>query len=195
MKMKRDKNKASSIWKGVRSIVNIQNSSKNDIKLLNDEGSNISDPKKIADLFNKYFVKVGPNIDERISKARKHFIEYMNKLKVNKTIFLTPATPQEIYNIISAFDIKKSLGPNSIPVYILKISNNFFSNKLTDIIYHLKLEFFQTYTSSQRLYQSSKKTIHFPVKITDPYLSFLFLARYLRKLSINACMISQNRTN
>ena len=58
----------------------------------------------------------------------------MSKLKVNKTIFLTPATPREIYDIISAFDIKKSLGPNSIPVYILKISNNFFSNKLTDII-------------------------------------------------------------
>ena len=62
-------------------------------------------------------------------KAYKHFIEYMSKI-----IFLTPATPREIYDIISAFDIKKSLGPNSIPVYILKISNNFFSNKLTDII-------------------------------------------------------------
>ena len=137
-----NKNKASSIWKGIRSIVNIQNSSKKDIKLLSDKGTNISDPKKIADLFNKYFVKVGPNIDERIPKPRKHFIEYMNKLKVNKTIFLTPA-----------------------------------------------------YANSQRLYQSSKKTIHFSVKITDPYLSFLFLARYLRKLSVNACMISQNRTN
>ena len=128
-----NKNKASSIWKGIRSIVNIQNSSKKDIKLLNDKGSNISDPKKIVDLFNKYFVKVGPNIDERIPKAHKHFTEYMSKLKVNKTIFLTPANPREIYDIISAFDIKKSLGPNSIPVYILKISNNFFSDKLTRI--------------------------------------------------------------
>ena len=58
----------------------------------------------------------------------------MRKLKGNKTFFLTATIPQEIYDIISAFDIKKSLGPNSIPVYILKISNNFFSNKLTDII-------------------------------------------------------------
>ena len=30
--------------------------------------------------------------------------------------------------------MKKSLGPNSIPVYILNISNHFFSDKLTDII-------------------------------------------------------------
>ena len=64
----------------------------------------------------------------------KHFREYMRKIKANKTFFLTPTTPQAIYDIISAFDIKKSLGPNSIPVFILKISNNFFSDKLTDII-------------------------------------------------------------
>ena len=51
--------------------------------------------------------------------------------KVNKTFFLTP---QKLFDIILAFEIKKSLGPNSIPVYILKISNNFFSNKLCDII-------------------------------------------------------------
>ena len=58
----------------------------------------------------------------------------MRKIKVFKTFFLTATTPHEIYDIISAFDIKKSLGPNSIPMYIQKISNNFFSDKLTDII-------------------------------------------------------------
>ena len=73
---------------------------------------------------------MGPSIDSKIPKAHQHFREYMR----NKTFFLTPTTPQEIYDIISAFDIKKSLGPNSIPVYILEILNNFFSDKLTDII-------------------------------------------------------------
>ena len=58
----------------------------------------------------------------------------MRKIKANKTFFLTATTPQGIYDTISAFDIKKSLGPNSIPVYIRKSSNNFFSDKLTDII-------------------------------------------------------------
>ena len=56
----------------------------------------------------------------------------MRKIKAKKTFFPTATTPQEIYDIISAFDIKKSLGP--IPVYILKISKNFFSDKLGDII-------------------------------------------------------------
>ena len=82
----------------------------------------------------KYFVNVGPNIDSKIPRAHKHFRAYMRKINVNKTFFLTATTPQEIYDIISTFDIKKSLGPNSIPVYILNISNNYFSDKLTDII-------------------------------------------------------------
>ena len=77
---------------------------------------------------------MGPSIDSKILKVYKHFREYMRKIKVNKTFFLTPTTPKVIYDIISAFDIKKSLGPNSIPVFILNISINFLSDKLTDII-------------------------------------------------------------
>ena len=194
-----NKNKASSIWKGIRSIVNIQDSSKKDIKLLNDKGKNIYDPKKITELLNKYFVNVGPNIDSKIPKVHKHFREYMRKIKVNKTFFLTATTPQEIYDIISAFDIKKSLGPNSIPVYILNISDNSFPDKLT---YITSLSFrtgifpdLCKLAKVLKLYQSSKKIIHFSVKITDPFRSYLFLVRYLRKLSINACMISLRRTN
>ena len=129
-----NKNKASSIWKGIRSIMDISNSSRRDIKLLNDNGNTVADPKKIVELFNKYFVNVGPNIDRKIPKALNHFKDYMASINVNKTFFLTPATQHELFDIIFAFDIKKSLGPNSIPVYILKISNNFFSNKLCDII-------------------------------------------------------------
>ena len=89
--------------------------------------------KRLLNFINKYFVDVGTNIDRKIPKPLKHFKYYMTKLKVNKTFFLTPATPAELFDIL-AFDIKKSLGPNSIPVYILKIANLFFSNKLCDII-------------------------------------------------------------
>ena len=79
-----NKNKASSIWKGIRSIVNIQNTSKRDIKLMNDKGTNTSDPKKIVELFNKCFVNGRPNIDAKIPKAHKHFREFIRKLKMNK---------------------------------------------------------------------------------------------------------------
>ena len=83
---------------------------------------------------NKYFASVGPNIDKKIPKSLKHFKDFMKKIKVNKTFFLKATTPQEIFDIILAFDLKKSLGPNSIPMYVLKVANTFFADKLCDII-------------------------------------------------------------
>ena len=86
-----NKNNASSIWKGIRSIVNISKSSRKDVQLLND--NIISDLKRIVDMFNKYFVNVGPNIDSKIPQVRKQFKDYMVSIKTNKTFFLTPASP------------------------------------------------------------------------------------------------------
>ena len=129
-----NKRKSSVIWKGIRSIVNINSTSRKDIKLLNDKGKNVCDPIKIAELLNKYFASIGNNIDKKIPKSLKHFKEFMTKIKVNKTFFLKACTPQEIFDIILALDIKKSLGPNSIPMYVLKVANSFFPDKLSDII-------------------------------------------------------------
>ena len=129
-----NKKKSSTLWKGIKSLVNINNSSKKDIKLISDNGMSVSDPKMIAELFNNYFVNIGPSIDKNIKTANKNYKNYMSQVLVNDNFFLSPVTPQEIFDIIQSFDINKSLGPNSIPIFILKISNNFFSTKLTDII-------------------------------------------------------------
>ena len=53
----RNKNKVSSIWEGIGSIVNISKSSRKDIKLLNDNGNTVIEPKKIVDLFSETFQK------------------------------------------------------------------------------------------------------------------------------------------
>ena len=50
----------------------------------------------------------------------------MKHIKCDKTFFFKPVIPQEICDIINSFDINKSVGPNSIPVYILKIYKDFF---------------------------------------------------------------------
>ena len=52
---------------------------------MNDNEINVSDPKKIAELFNKYFANVGANIDGKIPKPLKHFRDYMAKIMVNET--------------------------------------------------------------------------------------------------------------
>ena len=124
----------SSIWKGIRTIVNINSKSKRDIKIINNKGVKLTDPLKIAKLFNEHYVNVGPTIDKKIPKAIKKFQDYLSNIKIQKTFFLKPATPHEIFDLILSFDINKSLGPNSILIYILKINNNIFSEQLANIV-------------------------------------------------------------
>ena len=68
-------------------------------------------------------------LTQKIHKPLKKFHDYLRNIQVSKCFFLNPATPQEI-----SFDNKKSLGPNSIPLHILKISNNILSDVLAEII-------------------------------------------------------------
>ena len=58
----------------------------------------------------------------------------MKRIKCDKTFFFKPVIPQEICEIINSFDINISVGPNSIPVYILKIYKDFFSKNLCEIV-------------------------------------------------------------
>ena len=61
----------SSIWKGIRSIVNINNTSKKDIRILNNIGKRTTDPQIIAKLFNEHYVSVGLNVDKKDTQSAK----------------------------------------------------------------------------------------------------------------------------
>ena len=52
----------------------------------------------------------------------------------NCSFFLSPTVPGEISKLIDALDVKKSSGPNSIPVFILKMLKPFFSFWLSELI-------------------------------------------------------------
>ena len=127
-------NKLSAVWKGIRALVNLNTKTRKDIKIIDVKGANITDPKNIAQHFNEYFTNVGPSIDKKIHQSKYDFHHYLNKVRTDKTFFISPTEPQEVFNIIHSLDINKSLGPNSIPVYILKVFNNFFSENLSKII-------------------------------------------------------------
>ena len=83
---------------------------------------------------------------KKLPKSLKKFYDYLRNFQVEKSFFLKPVVKQEIIDIILAFNNKKSLGPNSIPIYILKISNNLFSDLLTEI-YPSKQVYFLTYVN------------------------------------------------
>ncbi len=139
----KNKLKSSEIWKGIRSLVNIKASKLSSIKLLNENENVVSDPKIISNVFNSYFSTIGPEIERKIPTVPGSFKDYFNrkgengKLLINPSnasFFLLPTVPGEIEDLIDDLDVKKSTGPNSIPVFILKILKPFFSFWLSKLI-------------------------------------------------------------
>ena len=85
---------------------------------------------------NFQLVLIGSKIDKKIPFAPGNFKEYFNKKDINGNLFINPANssfflvpsvPKEVEEIIDNLNIKKSTGPNSVPVFILKIFKQFFS--------------------------------------------------------------------
>ena len=139
----RNKQKSSDIWKGIRSLVNIKGSKVTSLKLLNESNNLISDSKTISSMFNNYFSTIGTSIESKIPKVPGSFRDYFNKKDLNgrrfinpsnSSLFLSPTVPGDIEELIDNLDVKKSTGPNSVPVFILKILKHFFSSWLSKLI-------------------------------------------------------------
>ena len=62
----KNRQKSSDIWKGIRSLVNTKAPKSSNIKLMDDHNNLISDPKKIANIFNDHFSTVGSKVDRKI---------------------------------------------------------------------------------------------------------------------------------
>ena len=105
------------LWAGIKSIVNVNSKSQfSPISHLMDNGTRVSDPVKMANIFNNYFVNVGSQIDKTIPRSKKSPTDYL-KNRVPESIFLAPVTPEEIEIIIHSLNVKKAIGPYSISCF------------------------------------------------------------------------------
>ena len=123
------------LWSGIKSVVSIKKSSNmNVINRLKDSNGNItSDPAVVASIFNKFFFNVSHDITKNIPRSQKSPVDFMDD-RVGNSFFTAPSIPLEISDIISALKSGKSLGPNSIPMKILKSLSSLISSPLSQII-------------------------------------------------------------
>ena len=99
----------------------------------------------------------------------------------NSLFFLSPTVPGEVERIINDLDIKKSNGPNSIPVFILKSLKLFFSFWLSQLInLSFKVGIFPDILKSAKVF--IKKNANLTFRITDQFIFYLCLLRFLKKL-------------
>ena len=170
------------LWHGIRSIVNTSNKDQaSHISQLNVNGKLISDPVIMANIFNKYFVNVGYNIDKSIPRTKKSALDYLKKRNPN-SLFLAPVTSQEIETIIQSFDKNKSLDHTVFQSFYLKLLVHIFQNLYPPLsINLLKLVFSHKNLNLEKSIPFIKKKLLIYLQIIDLSPYYLVFQKLLKK--------------
>ena len=81
---------------------------------------------------------------QNINPSHRHLPNFLKNRTHNSHFFVSPTNKSELQNIIFLLDSNKSVGPNSIPMKILKSRNNDVSRQLADVLTsHSPQVFFQ----------------------------------------------------
>ena len=131
---------AKKLWSGIKSIISNKNQISNKINGIRDKNGNmISNSEEISNVFNNYFVNVADNIEKAIPRTSKSPMDYL-KTSNPYSMFLSPTTKLEVEDVISNLDSTKSIGPNSIPIKLLKVLKPYISQYLEKLVNQSFLE-------------------------------------------------------
>ena len=113
------------------------NTSKNCLNITTIKWDNVDseDPSAIPDIFNNYFSTIGINLAHNIPASDKNFKEFLG-LRNPKSIFLAPTVKEEMEEIVSNLNDKKSAGHDGIGNYLLK---NIISSIVDPLFYIINL--------------------------------------------------------
>ena len=126
-------NNSKKVWEGIRSIINIKNPKGTSISQLKVDDRIIEDPKEIAESVNDFFVDIGKNTESNIPINPIIKPENFLKIKNPNNFTIAPISNEEILDIITHLD-NKSTGPQSIPIYLLKLVADLILIPLSNII-------------------------------------------------------------
>ena len=103
-------NNMKNTWKGIRQIINLNPKSFHAPTKIIKDNIELVDGKSIADAFNDFFANIGSKLANSIPPVSKSPLSYLPPQKPN-SFYLLPVTSNEIEQVISTLDLKKSLWP------------------------------------------------------------------------------------
>ena len=132
-------NNSRDTWKTLNSLIRYKNTSKDII--LNHNGSTVSDPSTIAEVFNNYILNGASNLDRNIPDSNISPLNFLIA-PVENSFFCAPSDREEIVNLIHR-QKNKSTDLMNIPVFIYKILapiisptvSMLFNNSLSESIF------------------------------------------------------------
>ena len=125
-------NNIKNTWTGIRNLISWKQSASPYIHLLSQDNETVSNPKKIAYIFNDYFSTIAEKTKVKVRFSNKSFDEFLQHPNKN-SFFLRPTISDEITNLILSFNESISVGPNGLPAKILKLLKNDISFQLPNI--------------------------------------------------------------
>ena len=108
------------MWSAIKSINSHKSFTSSINKIKGNDGSVISDPSDMSSIFKNFYIKVASSITKTIPIIHKSPLDYLSN-RTSNSLFLTPATPLDVKDIIDALNPSKSVGPNSIPINLLQL--------------------------------------------------------------------------
>ena len=129
------KNDMKKTWKGIRCIVNTKKTNLMNTSQIISNNKLIDNPKEISNTFNNFFINIGSNTEKTIPKSGKCPTAYL-KNRINTDFIIAHTSNDELMKIILLLDEKKSTGPSSIPVKLLKIALPVIINPLCKLVNH-----------------------------------------------------------
>lgn len=120
-------NKCRATWTTIKEKTNARRAH-NNVTAIHYNNDRLTDPNKIVNIFNDYFIDLTTNISQTTSSDTKH-------IKTNpKTIFLTPTSPLEILKIVMSLKNSKSVGYDGIDTNTIKSCAKYICEPLSHII-------------------------------------------------------------
>ena len=122
------------LWSGIKTIISHKSYTSSSINKLKDKDGNVtSDPNKLSNIFNDFYAHIADSITKSIPMTPKAPLDYLSN-RTGNSLFLTPVTLMEVNDLISILNPSKSVGPNSIPIKLLKIIGSSVSQFLALLV-------------------------------------------------------------
>ena len=112
------KNDIKRTWQLINCFWN-KNDNRKQISRISNQGNIIEDNRKIADLFNDYFINVGPKLAHAIPSSNRSFMDFLDN-HISNSIFFDAVLETDVLDLVKNLASKNSAGHDGISNSCLK---------------------------------------------------------------------------
>ena len=121
-------------WKTVNKILNHKQECSSEISCINSQSGQITCSNELAESFNNYFTKIGPNIANTIENSDVNFMDYLTETTKTENVFkFQVISVTKVVGLLRSLNPCKSTGIDEISAKVIRIAAPVIAESLTKI--------------------------------------------------------------